>query len=42
MMLRSTSMFKAMSWPLAEFLRAMNVSRRLTGSRDEPSIVSMS
>jgi hypothetical protein len=33
-----TSMFRATSWPLGELLRALNVSRRLTGSRDEPGM----
>jgi hypothetical protein len=33
------SMFNATSWPLAELLRALKVSRRLTGSRDEPGIL---
>jgi hypothetical protein len=33
-----TSMFRATSWPLGELLRALKVSRRLTGSRDEPGM----
>jgi hypothetical protein len=36
-----TSMFRAMSWPLAELFRALNVSRRLTGNREEPGIVGL-
>jgi hypothetical protein len=31
-------MFRATSWPLGELLRALKVSRRLTGSRDEPGM----
>ena len=36
-----TSMFRATSWPLAELFRALNVSRRLTGNREEPGIVGL-
>jgi hypothetical protein len=32
-------MFNATSWPLAELFRALKVSRKLTGKRDEPGIV---
>jgi hypothetical protein len=34
-------MFRATSWPLAELFRALNVSRRLTGNREEPGIVGL-
>jgi hypothetical protein len=37
-----TSMFRATSWPFGELLRALKVSRRLTGRRDEPGMLGVS